>query len=482
MKIPALSASRLGRLLLVAFLGAAVLPAGIATQSNSRRKAVYIPFSDARPVVTALAEILPAKLSGKSETEIASIWPGWVADHDAEIRARLAQGDEDSIVNFLLFGTSFTKQPRVTLNELQRLNAAQSDPRSDTIIAARIGDLVTAAAMPGANDRLMFTRTVFVGKGMNPRTLKGKVDAANFLASSLRRVMSENSGYARTIEAARLQGDATEEFAERSTLFRARGLSSDTSLLPNYAIEESLKEMKSRGVLGTSSVRRVAVIGPGLDFTDKQEGYDFYPQQTIQPFALIDSLLRLGLATSREIQVVTFDLSERVNGHLLQARNRAQRGQAYFIQLPRDEMAGWNSGAISYWEHFGDQIGKPISPLATPAVAGTLKSRAVRIPPAVIQRVAPVDTNIVVQRLELPPAEEFDLIIATNILVYYDNFEQSLAMLNIEHMLKPGGFLLSNNALLELPFFRIHSVGYSAVAYSARPDDGDHIVWYRLSQ
>src|SRR5258707_7255044 len=29
---------------------------------------------------------------------------------------------------------------------------------------------------------------------------------------------------------------------------------------------------------------------------------------------------------------------------------------------------------------------------------------------------------------ELPPAERFDLIIATNILLYYDTFEQSLAL------------------------------------------------------
>ena len=79
----------------------------------------------------------------------------------------------------------------------------------------------------------------------------------------------------------------------------------------------------------------------------------------------------------------------------------------------------------------------------------------------------------------LAPAERFDLIIATNILVYYDNFEQSLALANVERMLRPGGFLLSNNALLELPFSRIHSLDYLTVVYSDRPDDGDHIVWYQ---
>jgi hypothetical protein len=46
-------------------------------------------------------------------------------------------------------------------------------------------------------------------------------------------------------------------------------------------------------------------------------------------------------------------------------------------------------------------------------------------------------------------------------------------------MLEDGGFLLSNNALLELPFSKMKSVNYLTVVYSDRPDDGDHIVWYQ---
>lgn len=450
------------------------------TQSNQKRSAVYISFADAKQVVSTLAEVLPDELKGKSEDEIAARWPQWVARHDAEIRARLRQGDEDSIINFLLFGTLFTKVPRITLAQLQRLSRTSANAGFGATIDGRIRDLVRAAALPGANDRLAFTRKVLTGKGLDLGTPKGKLAAEQFLESSLRRVITENTGYARTLEAARLQGDATEEFAERSRLFRARGLSSDTSLLPNYAIEESLKEMKSRGLL-TPSISRVAVIGPGLDFTDKQEGYDFYPQQTVQPFAIIDSLRRLGLAKTADLQVTTLDLSERVNGHLEQVGLRARRGQSYVIQLPRDESRQWKPGAVGYWENFGNQIGVPVPPTATPAVARKLISRAVRIPPFIVGLISPLDTNIVLQRLDLAPGEKFDLIIATNILVYYDNFDQSLAMLNVERMLKPGGFLLSNNALLELPFFKVHSIGYSSVAYSDLADDGDHIVWYRLA-
>jgi hypothetical protein len=232
-------------------------------------------------------------------------------------------------------------------------------------------------------------------------------------------------------------------------------------------------------LLAAGSVRRVAVVGPGLDFTDKQEGYDFYPQQSIQPFAIVDTLLRLGLSKNNNPQVTTFDLSPRVNHHLAGAVQRARRGLSYVLQLPRDPKAQWKPESIQYWERFGERIGNEATPVVVPARAGDLNIRAVKVRPAVVSRLNVMDLNIVLQRLESPPTERFDLIIATNILVYYDVFEQSLAMANIERMLRPGRFLLSNNALLELPSSKLHSVGYLTVVYSSRPNDGDHIVWYQ---
>jgi hypothetical protein len=473
---------------LVLWLAAAAWPSPQRSPAAGNLRTVYISFDDAREVVSALREILPEKLSGKTEEEIRAAWPQWVAQYDASIRQRLAQGDEDSLVNFVLFGTSFTKQSRVTLAQLQELKdigqltlkslTAANDAGSRPI-TTRVMDLVAAAALPRRNDRLTFAQKILSQRGGNLVSPSGRQRAADYLVASLQRVIAENSGYARVLEAARLQGDATEEFAERSRLFRARGLSSDTSLLPNYAIEEALKEIKDRGLAAPGSVQRVAIIGPGLDFTDKQEGYDFYPQQTIQPFAIMDSLLRLGLAKSNALHVVTLDLSSRVNDHLRQASQRARRGIPYVVQLPRDEQSLWKPGAIQYWQNFGDQIGAPVRPVSAPPTLDQLKIRAVKIRPSFVARIQPFDTNIVLQRLELPPAEKFDLIIATNIFVYYDNFDQSLAMINVERMLGDGGLMLSNNAMLELPFFKVRSAGYSTVVYSDRADDGDHIVWYK---
>lgn len=449
----------------------------------------YILYQDAQPILTALEEVLPAELKQMSPQMRAASWPHWVARRNAEIRARLIQGDEDSLVNFLLFGTSYTRQPRITANELTRFNqprpgdSATPSPdltaRLGRLVQERVNDLIKGLAVPGKNERLLFLRRLVKQKGYNPDTASGREQLQGYLLGHIARVLNEQKGHAQALEAARLLGNPTEEFAERSTLYRTRGLSLDTTLLPNFAIEESLKAMLARKLVTAQSVRRVAIIGPGLDFTDKQEGYDFYPQQTIQPFALIDTLLRLGLARAEALQVICFDLSPRVNEHLSRARHRAQRGFGYTVQLPRDLQAQWKPEAVKYWQTFGNQIGHSIKPVPVPGNLVQLQVRAVRIRPDIVMRVTPVDLNIILQRLELSLPERFDLIIGTNIFIYYDVFEQSLALANVERMLRPGGFLFSNNALLELPHLAVRSVGYLTVVYSDRPDDGDHIVWYQ---
>lgn len=450
---------------------------------STKRQATYLTYAEAQQVVETLAEILPPELKGKSRDEIAALWPTWIARKDAEIRARLAQGDEDSLVNFLLFGVSFTRQPRITPKQVEQIGSGDTGAAGTELartLDARMEDLLRGVGAPGTNERLLFARQLLVSqKGFQLTTPTGRERAKAYLRAGLARALSEQTGYVRMLEAARLQGNPSEEFAERSRLYRTRGLSSDTSLLPNFAIEESLKAIQARGLLPVGGVRRVAIIGPGLDFTDKQEGYDFYPQQTIQPFAVLDTLLRLGLAKPDALQLTTFDLSPRVNNHLERSAQAARRGQSYTIQLPRETGARWKLEAVRYWERFGDQVGSPVTPIAVPSAAGELVTRAVRVRPDIVSRITAVDTNIVLQQPQLAEAEKFDLIIATNIFVYYDIFDQSLAMLNVERMLRPGGMMLSNNALLELPFFRVRSAGYHTTVYSEREDDGDHIVWYR---
>jgi hypothetical protein len=452
-------------------------------EAKPQGQIVYIPFSEARPFLEELAEILPPDLKQTPPGDLPSFWPQWVARRDEAIRARLALGDEDTVVNFMVFGTSFTHAPRFSLAKLDIL-VHQTSPQTDAVQARelleqRVSDLLRGISAPGRNERLLFARDVLARAGSFAAGKPSKLDRAReFLLSILDRVLTEHDSFQQVLAAARSLGDPTEEFAERSKLFKERGLSLDTSLLPDYALEVALQTMRDRGILKRASVRRVGVIGPGLDFTDKQEGYDFYPLQTVQPFAVLDSLLRLGLAELGPVEIYTLDLSPRVNQHIERAQRAGQAGHVYTIQLPRNPARHWTPGALSYWQHFGDRIGGPVPPVPVPPALSNLAVRAVRVRPEIVQRLSPLDVDIVLQREDVRDDGKFDLLVATNVLVYYDTFEQTLALANVQAMLRPGGFLLTNNLLLELPSSKMKGSDYVSVAYSDREVDGDRIVWY----
>ena len=70
-------------------------------------------------ILTELAGKLPSELNALTAAQMENVWPDWIERHDREIRARLEQGDEDTIVNWMLFGTSFTSRPRAVLGAVE---------------------------------------------------------------------------------------------------------------------------------------------------------------------------------------------------------------------------------------------------------------------------------------------------------------------------------------------------------------------------
>jgi hypothetical protein len=449
-------------------LGAAIVVSGITHLGGAQSaKGTSIPFADAKPIVERLRENLPADFAAIPIDQLATTWMTWTSQLDRTIRARLDRGDEDSAINFLLFGTSFTKWPRA-LNDSAKLGGRE---RAAEIVRGRIADLATAIASPGTNERLRFVSDLVRRHGIDPTMDSSREQTRAYFRTLMTRIVGETGEYARTIQSAR--GNA--ELATRSTLFRTRGLSSDTSIRPDFAVDQALAALASKGMLAAGSLRRVGVIGPGLDFTDKAEGYDFYPQQTTQPFAVIDSALRHGLARPGDWRLATFDLNPRVNAHLDEVQRRARTGSGAVLMLPHDRNDRWGASLIEFWKSFGRRIGEETTARAPEGV----DLRAVRVRPDVVLSIEPHDLNVIVERLvPTQDDERFDLIVATNVLVYYSVFEQSLALANIAAMLRPGGVLLSNNVLVELPATPLHALGHSTTIYSDRPDDRDDIIWY----
>jgi hypothetical protein len=437
----------------------------------------YLTFQEVKPILkTPKKTSLPTEISEiKNELQ----WSDWVKKSDSDIRQRLEQGDEDSIVNQFLFGNSFTSQPRLTESEISRLAQEKSKDAVklyEEVIRDRLEDYTKIVVSPNNNERMSFARDYFRRKiKFELNTTEGKNEIKKLVISSLVRVINEAKNYTAIIEQTRNNQD--EEFKARSAVYRERGLSSDTSLKPNFAIEKAIKELKEKGLLNI--VQRVAIVGPGLDFTDKDQGYDFYPPQSIQPFAVIDSLLKLKLAVNAKLKIDTYDLSPKVNSHIAGFAERFKKNQTYQIQLPLLSETNWSGDFVNYWSSFGNFVGKQTAPISVPSNLKELKLRAVQINSEYLSKIKPFDTNIVVQSPQLLERDKYDLIIGTNIFVYYGEFEKALIMKNVEKMLRKGGIFLSNDALTEIPTTNVHKIGQTETFYSDKKIDGDLVIWYQ---
>ena len=105
--------------------------------------------------------------------------------------------------------------------------------------------------------------------------------------------------------------------------------------------------------------------------------------------------------------------------------------------------------------------------------------RAVAIRSKFAAQMRGFDMNVVTQTMDLPEGQGFDLVVATNVLVYYDLFQQALAMGSIAHMMNHGGIFLANHALPAQHAPALEFLGRRTVAYTPSGAYGDDVVVYR---
>jgi len=438
----------------------------LCTVASTGEQAVrFLRFDDVAETLKLFAD------AGLSAIDIkdSAAWNDWVRAGDTEVRARVDQGVEDSISNLILYGASYTNLPR-----LEGVESAASETGELTASArARLHALAAALPSGARNERLRFVNEFLARKGLPRESVETK------LQENLRPLIAEQRAYQEKLKASEEASDPAAKLLARGTLFQDRGLSADTSLLPNYALEDTLRTMLKKGALQPGTMHRVLVIGPGLDFTDKRDGYDFYPVQTIQPFAKVEAVARLGLGKAEEISVVTADLNAAVNAHVARLAERGRAGQAYTVQLPRLVSAEWSPEAVAYWQKFGEMLGAPVKPLPVPPSVIDVAMRAVAIRPRYAAQMQGFDMNVVTQTMDVPDGRGFDLVVATNVLVYYDLFQQALAMGSIAHMMNHGGIFLANHALPAQHVKTLEFLGRRTVAYTPSGAYGDDVVVYR---
>ena len=445
---------------------AALLLSAIATNAGQTSNAVrFLRYDEVRDVVREYRSMGELLAFGDDEES----WHAWLVGRDAETRSRIDEGVADSISNLILYGTSFTNAPRLVNFEEATGQSGELVPR----VRERVREFAKALRQTNAGERVTLAKAFLARQ----HVADGDVEAC--LTKNLERFVRDQREYQKKMEASSSEANAGEALGVRGTLYADRGLSVDTSLLPNYALEKTLAAMLRKGAIEAGSMKRVAIIGPGLDYADKRGGYDFYPLQTIQPFAVLDSLARLGLSDKSRVELTAFDLNHTVLDHVKRLAAVGKAGRGYTIQLPRDLTADWNEEAVGYWRGFGSGVGAEVPAIAMPRTLAETTTRAVKIHAAVAARMKTADLNIVAQTMDLEKGMGFDLIVATNVLVYYDHFEQAVAMTGIARLLNHGGIFLCNNALPAQHPEELKYLGRLTVTFSEHGAFGDDVVVYR---
>ncbi len=226
-------------------------------------------------------------------------------------------------------------------------------------------------------------------------------------------------------------------------LYRTRGLSTDTAVEAGFLVSIGVGILKALDP--DRRIHRVLIVGPGLDLAPRTGLLEASPPESYQPWAVMDALVTHGLARFGDLEVVGADINPRVVSHLRRAHDTPPV-LSLMTEIRDSETV---TLAPEYREYFAG-LGRSIAAANAPPTAraplnGHLR-RTVRVGPAAAGALAAEPLDIVTERLDLLGGQAFDLVVATNILPYFDDGELMLALTNIAAMLAPGGAFLHNEA------------------------------------
>ncbi len=453
-------------------VAAGVLACAVVTSATPAVRAAQIRAGAAR-ITWEDAAPLHARLEQRGIT--ATAFPAYVERVRQTNAGRVREGDLDHLVFYLLQSTRFTSlspiEPALSAKGLvESLDGREREAFLKTSQAplARVPPPVRsrAAALVRALDSSSRDARLAYFRGLVKATFPNRREREAALAREYLRAM--RFVYEKEFVAQRSQR-APEAVAE---LYRSRGLSTDTAVEAGYVVYTGLGII--RALMPERRIRRVLIVGPGLDLAPRTALVEAGPPESYQPWAVIDALLSLGLSRAGDLQVVGADINPRVVDHLTRSRDNPP------VLTLVSEIRETDTITLSadYREYFV-QLGKAIADEDDPPRGGiaTLARghlrKTVRVGKAAAGTLAAATLDIVTERLDVPA---FDLVVATNILPYFDDVELMLAMSNVAGMLAPGGVFLHNEArpvlgditdALGLPFEQSRHVVIATVRGSA---------------
>jgi hypothetical protein len=407
-------------------IGAA--PPGRAAQT--RAGAARIAWEDAAP--------LRARLEKHGITQAA--FPSYVERLRESHARRVREGDLDHLVFYLLQSTHFTRRPPIepalsakalveglapAARDRFLGSPAAPEPAVPGPVRARLAALLDALDSPSRDPRLSYFRTLVHDTFPDRRTrgaalLREYLRAMRFIYH--KEFVAQPAGAAAVAE-----------------LYRARGLSTDTAVEAGFVVHTGLGIV--RALHPERRIRRVLIVGPGLDLAPRTGLVEAGPPESYQPWAVIDALLSLGLSRADDLQVVAADINPRVVAHL--SRSRLSPPVLTLVsEIRESDTVSLSPAYREYFAQLGNAIaeGDPPPGAAVALVQGHLR-KTVRVHRTAAEVLTAATLDVVTERLA---GASFDLAVATNILPYFDDVELMLAMTNIAGMLAPGGVFLHN--------------------------------------
>jgi hypothetical protein len=330
-------------------------------------------------------------------------FPGLIRDLSRETLRRKRDGEFDHLIAYALQSRQFTNAPRI-----EPAVSAKAFAQSALVppgVRLRLREFLHALSNPAGNPRLEYFSHLVPAHDRNLKFLEGEY----------RRVVSFL--YAK-------------EFLHEKHAYETRGYSTDTQVAANYVIWNALSVLKATNP--DLRVRRVLLIGPGMDLAPRTALIDAVPPQSFQPYLVADALLTLGLSVMPDLEIDCVDINERVVGFI----NSFSKGQGRLELYSAPGTDDYNR----YFRSLGTKIGS-LAPATPAGMPGDLLTRAINVEPSVARAVHASELNISTQRL----AGTYDLAIATNVLLYFESPDLALALCNTAAMLGTGAYFIHND-------------------------------------
>lgn len=368
-------------------------------------------------------------------------FPTYVQSLNRNTAERERAGEAEHLVYYALQSNRFTRRPRIEPAESARLFIENLKPptRDSFLKGDPLPDALLQNIPADVNARMQDLTVALRSRNPDPRLAYFSGSSAGLNEMRKAYAVTMRFLYRKEFLSAQEPGVRA---AFVSSLYQQRGHSTDTQVEANFPVWTALATLRSLNP--TLKLRRVLIVGPGLDFAPRTDLMDAFDPQSYQPYAVADALLQLKLAGPEELSIRCVDINRRVV-RFLNEFPRTERRLRLVSGLRRETLASEFAG---YFARLGTALGtdSALAPLPPPLERHFTKS--VKVRPEIAARITAETMDFVTERYE--PPKQFDAVIVTNVFLYFNRTELALALANIQSMLKPGGYLVHNEVRPEL--------------------------------